>query len=313
MKNLTHMFSAYSLGATLYMPVIHPKVSGILSGNVACPSSSIVLCLEDALHENDVERGIASLKASLETVSHRSDLRVFVRPRSLEMAHRLAGLDKITEIEGFVAPKVRPETIADWLEIARSKSLRVMPTLESGEFFDPGRIIAIRDAMNAFDIETIAAIRLGGNDLLGSLGLRRQRGMTSWEGPLGWVLSMASSILVSSGYPVAAPVFDIIDDLDTLEREVMRDVAAGFISKTAIHPAQVGIIEGAMRVTPEEYDQARAILDKDARAVFQLGGVMCEPSTHKNWAERIMARATFMGIADPELTDYQEDLVAAMG
>jgi citrate lyase beta subunit len=98
-------------------------------------------------------------------------------------------------------------------------------------------------------------------------------------------------MFISSGYPVAAPVFDIIDDLDTLKREVERDIASGFISKTAIHPAQVAIIEDAMRPSEEEVSQATAILDKDAKAVFQIGGVMCEPSTHHNWALRILTRA----------------------
>ena len=53
----SNMFAAYALGATLYMPVIHPKVPDILSGRVVAPASSIVICLEDALRDEDVERG----------------------------------------------------------------------------------------------------------------------------------------------------------------------------------------------------------------------------------------------------------------
>lgn len=297
MINSNHMFDAYSLGATLYMPVIHPKVPEILEGRLASPASSIVLCLEDALAENDVERGIAVLKDTLSKTCVAEGLRVFVRPRSLEMAHRLAGFKDITRVEGFVAPKLRAENAASWMEVAEGRGLRIMPTLETSEFFDPGRVAAVRDVLSNFDHKTISAIRLGGNDLLGALGLRRQRGLTSWEGPLGWVLSMCSSMFISAGYPVAAPVFDIIDDLDTLKREVERDIASGFISKTAIHPAQVAIIEEAMRPAPDEIRQARAILDKDAKAVFQIGGVMCEPSTHHNWALRICARNALYGMA----------------
>lgn len=295
MINRDHMLDAYALGATLYMPIIHPKVPEILSGTSACPSSSIVLCLEDALGEGDVERGIGVLKDVLKNVQHRKDLKVFVRPRSLEMAHRLAAFWDIEKVEGFVAPKVRPETAADWMDVISAADLKIMPTLETSDFFDPGRIAAIRDVFNGFDHRSISAIRLGGNDLLGALGLRRQRGVTSWEGPLSWVLSMCSSMFVSAGYPVAAPVFDIIDDMETLQREAERDVAAGFISKTAIHPSQVHVIEAAMAVTEDELEQAIAILDKDARAVFQISGVMCEPSTHSKWAQRILARNAFYG------------------
>ena len=298
MINTSHMFDAYTLGATLYMPIIHPKVPDIVTGRAKCPSSSVVLCLEDALAENDVERGIVVLRETLAKANIPDGLRVFVRPRSLEMAHRLAGFNDIGKIEGFVAPKVRAENAASWMEIVGPRGLRVMPTLETAEFFDPGRVAAVRDILNGFDHRSISAIRIGGNDLLGSLGLRRQRGVTSWDGPLAWVLSMCSSMFISSGYPVAAPVFDIIDDLETLKREVERDIAAGFISKTAIHPVQVGIIEEAMRPTKEDIHQAKAILEQDARAVFQIGGVMCEPSTHHNWALRIMQREEIFGTSD---------------
>lgn len=295
MINAAHMLNAYGLGATLYMPIIHPKVPEILSGRAECPASSIVLCLEDALAENDVERGIAVLRDVLQDVHHRSDLRVFVRPRSLDMAHRLAGFKDIHRVEGFVAPKVRPETAASWMDVVSAAKLRVMPTLETAEFFDPGRIAAVRDAFNAFDHTLVSCIRLGGNDLLGALGLRRQRGVTSWEGPLGSVLSVCSSMFISAGYPVAAPVFDIIDDLETLQREVERDIASGFIGKTAIHPVQVATIESAFQVSEEELEQSTAILDKDSKAVFQIGGVMCEPSTHHNWALRIQERNKIFG------------------
>ncbi len=294
-----HRFDAYSLGATLYMPVLHPNVADILHGRVPTPVSSIVLCLEDALAEGDVPDGLNRLDDLISNLPEHLPVRTFLRPRNLDMARDLCFRAADTGIEGIVAPKVTPETLYDWLDMTRDASLSVMPTLESASFFDPSRICAIRDILDdhSDDAARIAAIRLGGNDLLSTLALRRERGITSWEGPLGWILSMASSILISSGYPVAAPVYDVIDDLDTLQREVERDVAAGFISKTIIHPAQASVVNEAFRVTREDMEQARAVLDCQARAVFQLGGVMCEPATHRAWANRIVARGRIFGIS----------------
>jgi citrate lyase beta subunit len=291
-------FSSYALGATLYMPIIHHRVPECLRGEAAFPSTSVVLCLEDALAENDVARGIATLKNLLKNSPVIGDTRVFVRPRNLEMAMQLAEFAGIEKIEGFVAPKVVPETAPAWMDLVTAANLRLMPTVESAQFFDPGRITALREALDDHDRHRIAAIRLGGNDLLAAMALRRQAGITSWEGPLAWVLAMASSMLISAGYPVAAPVFDIITDIETLKREVAQDVAAGFISKTAIHPAQVGHILEAFRVTAAEFEQASAILDDRASAVFQIGGVMCEPSTHRGWAQRILARSRIFGVRD---------------
>ncbi|WP_108482238.1 HpcH/HpaI aldolase/citrate lyase family protein [Oceaniglobus ichthyenteri] len=288
-------FSSYALGATLYMPIVHHRVPAYLRGEVDFPSPSVVLCLEDALAEDDVVRGIATLKTLLNQGPVVSNTQVFVRPRSLEMALELAEFAGIEHIEGFVAPKILPQTAPAWMDLGKSANLRIMPTVESAQFFDPGRITALKEAFDDHDRHRIAAIRLGGNDLLAAMALRRQSGITSWEGPLAWVLAMASSMLISAGYPVAAPVFDIIADIETLRREVAQDVAAGFVSKTAIHPAQVMHIQEAFQVSDAELAQARAILDNRASAVFQIGGVMCEPSTHTAWAHRILARSALCG------------------
>jgi citrate lyase beta subunit len=301
MGKMNPHLAAYEIGATLYMPVLHQRVREIVLGAAAPPASSIVLCLEDALHESDVERGVTTLMGLLAAAPARPSARprLFIRPRSFDMAARLRSVPGIGRIDGFVAPKIRVETLPDWISLLSGSDLRLMPTIETGEFFDPARLVAFRDLILGSGPDRIAAVRLGGNDLLGTMGLRRQRGVTAYEGPLGWFLSMAGSILTSAGVPVAAPVFDIIDDLETLKREVERDVAMGFISKTAIHPAQVPIIEGAMRVSGEEEEAARAILNQEARAVFQIGGVMCEPATHAGWARRVLARAEIFGGAEP--------------
>jgi len=100
----SHMFSAYDLGATLYMPVIHRKVPDIVSGLAPAPASSIVLCLEAALHEADVERGVRILAGLLKDGRGRGEAgpRLFIRPRSFDMACRLRAMDGITRVDGLI-------------------------------------------------------------------------------------------------------------------------------------------------------------------------------------------------------------------
>lgn len=289
-------FSAYTLNATLYMPIVHRRLPDYVRGEPDFPSASVVLCLEDALAENDVAHGLATLKELLKNCPVISKTRIFIRPRSFDMALQIAEFSGIEKIEGFVAPKLTPETAFVWLNLTKAAGLTIMPIVESEQFFDPSRITALREVLDDYDKKMIAAIRLGGNDLLAAMALRRHVGITSWEGPLAWVQSMASSMLISAGYPVAAPVFDIISDLKTLKREVAQDVAAGFVSKTAIHPTQVAHIVSGFRVHNDELEQARAILHNGVGAVFQISGVMCEPATHKAWARRILARSEYCGI-----------------
>jgi citrate lyase beta subunit len=63
----------------------------------------------------------------------------------------------------------------------------------------------------------------------------------------------------------------------------------------------------AFRVSQADLAQARAILDENASAVFQINGMMCEPSTHRAWAQRIQARSTFFGVTDARLKpDFDE-------
>jgi len=299
----SNMFAAYGLGATLYMPVIHPKVPDILSGRAAAPASSIVLCLEDSLQEQDVEYGVRTLTGLLTDRVRDIETRprLFIRPRSYDMACRLRAVRGIDRIDGFVIPKARSETLPDWISLLHGTRLCLMPTMETPDLFDPSRLIQFRDLLLAAGPERIAAVRIGGNDLLGAMALRRVRGVTAYEGPLAWFLSMAAGLLIPSGIPVSAPVFDIIEDLETLRREVERDVQMGFVSKTAIHPVQVPVIEGALAVAADEIAVAEAILDHKAQAVFQIGGVMCEPATHAAWAHRILARADRFGSTSPPL------------
>jgi len=299
----SHMFAAYGLGATLYLPVIHPKVPDILSGQAPVPASSIVLCLEDALREQDVEDGVRTLtRLVADRVPNGGPRpRLFIRPRSYDMACRFRAIPGIDRVDGFVIPKARLETLPDWISLLNGTRLTLMPTLETPDLFEPARLIPFRNLLLGAGPDRIAAVRVGGNDLLGAMGLRRVRGLTAYEGPLAWFLATAAGLLISAGVPVAAPVFDIIDDLETLRREVERDVQMGFISKTAIHPVQVPVIEGALAVPPEDVAAAEAILDHDARAVFQLGGVMCEPATHAGWARRTLARAERFGFSSPPI------------
>jgi citrate lyase beta subunit len=300
---------AERLGATLYMPAINMKARDILAGLPGAQSfgaGSIVICLEDALGETDVGRGLDVLAQALpERAARAADNGlsddaplVFIRPRGMEMAKKISAMPGFASVDGMILPKVTNANGRAWMKLARDNGIDVMPTLETAEFFDPESVTGIRDIFIAEGAGSVLAVRIGGNDLLNCLGVRRTRGLTSHEGPLAWPLGMISTRMMAAGFAVSAPVFDIIDDLETLEREVIRDVALGFVGKTAIHPAQIPIINAALKVMPDDMKAAAAILEDNAAAVFQIGGMMCEPATHRVWAQRVLRRAARWGIAD---------------
>jgi citrate lyase beta subunit len=94
-------------------------------------------------------------------------------------------------------------------------------------------------------------------------------------------------------------VFERFGDPALLRDEVLRDVEHGLVTKSAIHPDQVAVIQAALAVPVHQADEARRILAPDGPAVFAHHGVMCEPATHRGWAERLLGRAEIFGIADP--------------
>jgi citrate lyase beta subunit len=89
------------------------------------------------------------------------------------------------------------------------------------------------------------------------------------------------------------------DDPVLLREEMLRDLDHGLTSKTAIHPAQVPVIQNALAVSSADLAEAHAIGDASAPAVFASGGRLCEPATHTRWATTIIRRAALFGVADP--------------
>nr|WP_081274415.1 HpcH/HpaI aldolase/citrate lyase family protein [Rhizobium leguminosarum] len=57
--------SPYELGATLYMPILKPDALDYIAGTKIPKLRSMVLCLEDALLENDVLEGMDILEKTL--------------------------------------------------------------------------------------------------------------------------------------------------------------------------------------------------------------------------------------------------------
>lgn len=295
--------SPYALGATLYIPALHEAIPDIVSGRKYPGLKSVALCLEDALREDDVERGLANLETVLGGLAQQphGGPRIFVRPRNVGMAAAMAAWPGIARIDGFIAPKVRPGGLGVWIRAVAGTDLLLMPTLETREMLDAVAVREFRDELLAHDPARILALRIGGNDLMGCLGLRRTRGVTLYEGPLLYTISMLVGILSPAGFAMTAPVCEIIDDDETLRAEARHDVAFGLVGKAAIHPRQIAPIEQAFAVSAPDFEAARQILAEDAAAVFKLDGAMCEASTHRPWADRILQRAEFYGVAEPDL------------
>ena len=279
------MANVDNLGASLYVPTTHPQLSAIAAGHKLAHLRSIIFCTEDAVHARDLPAALANLTLALRALRPDVQRQRFIRVRSPEVLHSVLTLPGIEHIDGFVLPKATATNMPHYLQLLAATQHSLMPTLESIEIFDDSELQRLRQLLlQPAWRARILVLRIGGNDLLNLLGLRRQRGHTLYETPVGAVIARLVTTFKPYGFRLSAPVFEYLDDDATLEREVRQDLLHGLTGKTAIHPDQVPRIERHYCARHIDLAAARRILDPDAAGVFQFDNAMCEPATHHNWA-----------------------------
>ncbi len=285
--------SPFALGATLYLPAVHKDLHQVVLNSKIPGLRSMVICLEDAVRESDVEHALICLEGLLKEMEKRNAQLsrrpiLFVRPRTYKMAADLSKWPLIKHIDGFVIPKLSLENVTLWREALSLEQLSVMPTLESVEIFDPIYANALVDSLERNFKGKILAVRIGGNDLLGGLGLRRPEHTTIYDTPMRFLISMLCGMLVPRGFYLTAPVFENIENLELLKREICLDLNHGFVGKTAIHPDQIELINRSFSVKKGDLESASAIVSTEAPAVFKYQGIMTERATHLKWAQKII-------------------------
>ncbi|WP_264289977.1 HpcH/HpaI aldolase/citrate lyase family protein [Duffyella gerundensis] len=296
--------SPFMLGATLYMPATRDDLAEIILHGKIPELRSLVVCLEDAVSEEDVGLAMSNLHhllAELIQASPATDVAarplVFIRPRNEAMARELVAHYVLEGVDGFVLPKFTRENLPAWWNIVGGTHLAMMPTLETRDVYDVVQMTALAEALEQHPCrERIIALRIGGNDLMSVIALRHPRNLTLYDGPMGYVVKMLVAVFASRGFSLTAPVCEQIDNTELLTQEVALDMAHGLVGKTAIHPAHLEIIHRALMVEKDDYEDALRILNS-TQAVFKSQGAMCEPATHRSWASAVLERSKYCGIA----------------
>jgi citrate lyase beta subunit len=302
------MVDPLSLGATLYIPATRDDlVTAILHGRHV-DLRSVVICLEDSVDAQDLPVAMLKLEGFLdrlgETALDKARPLIFVRPRNRDMLSNILALRHIDRVDGFVIPKATAQSLPEYLSVLAFDHHLLMPTLETREVFDSSEMRRLREQLIAVQ-ERILAIRIGGNDLLQTIGARRSTQRTAYDGPLGPVIGALVTTFVPWGFALSAPVFESFGDPELLAEEVERDIEHGLLTKTAIHPAQISVIQNGYCVDVDDHIAARSILSRDRQSVFATKQVMCEPATHKAWADSIIARADIFGLRQTNVSTPQ--------
>jgi citrate lyase beta subunit len=276
------------IGASLYAPATRHDLLAIANGEKHPELRSAIFCTEDAILPRELETALANLAHCLARMIARAPLRRFVRVRNPEVLRRVMQLPGAEKLDGFVFPKLNVDNLDDYLNPLAGTNFLAMPTLETREAFEPEDMRRLREALSNHPCRRqILALRIGGNDLLALLGIRRPRNLTIYQTPLGLTIAQLVTIFKPYGFHLTAPVFEHIEQTDILHAEVQQDLAHGLCGKTVIHPSQVPLVESFYKIPAADLEMAERIVGAE-RAVFLHQGSMCEPATHLAWAQNIL-------------------------
>ena len=284
-------------GASLYVPATHKDLPQIASGALLGEVRSLIFCTEDAVADSELGYALFNLSLALQNLTPKPGQDRFVRVRSPDILKRVLDMPGAHKLNGFVLPKITRHNFGAYFRQIRNTSHQLMPTLETAEVFDEAEMKLFRQCLEAPGVrEHILALRIGGNDLLALLGIRRPRSMTLYRTPLGAVISRLVTIFLPYGFALTAPVFEHLDNPALLAQEVQEDLAHGLVGKTAIHPSQVTLIEKHYRVHHSDMEAALRIMDRASPAVFKMHDSMCEVATHLAWAHGVSEQARIFGL-----------------
>ncbi|RSZ55514.1 HpcH/HpaI aldolase/citrate lyase family protein [Massilia atriviolacea] len=285
-----------SMGASLYVPANHKYLMDVANGERMGHVRSLIFCTEDAVADADLSWALFNLSVVLANMRREGTAERFVRVRNPDVMARVLAMPGADKLAGFVIPKATRYNFDAYFKQIRHTDHMLMPTLETAEVFNDWEMRQFRKMLEAPGVrQRILALRIGGNDLLALLGLRRPRTMTLYRTPLGPVIARLVTTFRPYGFVLTAPVFEHLDLPELLDQEVMEDLAHGMVGKTAIHPSQIAPIEQHYRVKPNDLAAARAILEVGAPAVFKMHDSMCEVATHRAWAERTVEQSKVFG------------------
>ncbi|MEU1283730.1 HpcH/HpaI aldolase/citrate lyase family protein [Kitasatospora sp. NPDC005856] len=265
---------ATALGGTLYSPATRPALAADIRKLAGRGVVSMVLCLEDAIADHEVDEGERNLVEQLNdlvkdfTSCAQPHPLLFIRVRAaaqiLDLAERLGPAVEL--LSGFVLPKFTPANGGEYLaalaaaEAATGRRLFAMPVLESPELAHletrRDQLFGLAELL-AGHRERVLAVRLGVTDLCSAYGLRRSPDLTAYDVALvAAVIGDVVNVLGradGTGYTVTGPVWEYFPVQERMFKPQLR--------RTPFAGASLSAAAGALTASGEEV--RRRIIEHD--------------------------------------------------
>ena len=179
----------------------------------------------------------------------------------------------------LVVPKIDSPgylQIIDRLLASSGKSARLVAQIESAQGLAQAEAIAAATPR-------LAGLMFGTADMAADLGCD-----LTWNSLLYARSRVVAAAALRGLFAIDAPFF-AIKDIPRLVAETASAVALGFAGKCAIHPSQVGVINGSLVPSGSEISHARAVLEENTKGVGVVNGVMVDEAVARR-ARRVLAR-----------------------
>ncbi len=221
----------YSLGATLYMPATRADISDFVIEGKYPELCSMVLCLEDAIGDSEVELAERMVTHHLQSIYESlqngrlstSDLPlIFLRVRSPEQISTLCSElgEAIDCLTGFVFPKFSLGNASAYLnhtiQAGKDKGVQLygMPIFETPDLLEKetrySHLSEIKKLLHQYK-EYILNIRIGATDLCGLYGVRRNCHTTIYD--IALVKDFIIDVINYFGrdYTISGPVWEYFE------------------------------------------------------------------------------------------------------
>ena len=250
----------------LYVPGDRPSM---LAKAPTRGADMLILDLEDAVAPNakgKARRVIQEAIPRLEEAGANLCVRINSEPDALEAD--LAAL-VTTSVNTLVVPKATSANVSDLVmgveRMGFRRPLRLMLLIESAR--------GLWDALPMAEHPWVVGLGVGEQDLGADLGLDPDADPVVWQSArsrLVWACAAA-------GLPgPSGPVSIDIGDLDGLRESTLLLRKCGFSSRSAIHPAQVPVINEVFTPSGDELEEARQLVEEYDRALAEGRGAITD-------------------------------------
>lgn len=258
--------------SALFVPASNPRAIEKARGLGA---DLVILDLEDAVA--DADKGDARVAAVRAASAGFGDALVAIRVNGSDRPEHLIDCRSLKGSGTQFAVLPKAGTVGQVTTFREAVALPVLLMIETPT--------AVFDARALAGVLGVAGLIAGTNDLCAETGIRNEPGRA------GLVSALQTMVLAAreAGLAVFDGVHNRLDDATGFEAEARQGVAFGFTGKALIHPDQVEPTNRIFGPSPEELDDARALVAAAGEGATRFRGRMVE-AMHVDQARRMLAR-----------------------